>query len=80
MTPHDLGVLFDELADAGAPTRYHLDRPFDLAPPRAAQAPPTGPSPNSPCWSARPPARSPPPGPAPANASRSSRRTTGTTT
>ncbi|MFB7825464.1 AMP-binding protein [Streptomyces hydrogenans] len=32
MTPHDLGVLFDELADAGTPTRYHLDRPFDLAP------------------------------------------------
>ncbi|MFH8727458.1 AMP-binding protein [Streptomyces termitum] len=32
MTPHDPGVLFDELADAGAATRYHLDRPLDLAP------------------------------------------------
>ncbi|WP_030759924.1 class I adenylate-forming enzyme family protein [Streptomyces griseus] len=32
MTPHDLGVLFDDLADAGTPTRFHLDRPFDLAP------------------------------------------------
>ncbi|MFI9122707.1 class I adenylate-forming enzyme family protein [Streptomyces bikiniensis] len=32
MTPHDLGVLFDDLADAGAPTRFHLDRPFDLTP------------------------------------------------
>ncbi|MBD0710644.1 long-chain acyl-CoA synthetase [Streptomyces sp. CBMA291] len=27
-----MGVLFDELADAGTATRYHLDRPFDLAP------------------------------------------------
>ncbi|WP_206325776.1 MULTISPECIES: class I adenylate-forming enzyme family protein [unclassified Streptomyces] len=32
MIPHDLGTLFDELADAGTPTRVHLDRPFDLAP------------------------------------------------
>ncbi|MFC8584362.1 AMP-binding protein [Streptomyces sp. NPDC057217] len=32
MTPHDLGVLFDQLADAGTPTRFHLDRPFDLTP------------------------------------------------
>ncbi|MGW0362730.1 AMP-binding protein [Streptomyces sp. NPDC002990] len=35
MTPDDLGVLFDELADAGTGTRFHLDRPFDLALSRA---------------------------------------------
>ncbi|MFF5506055.1 AMP-binding protein [Streptomyces roseolus] len=32
MTPHDLGTLFDELAESGTATRVHLDRPFDLAP------------------------------------------------
>ncbi|MEU3609760.1 class I adenylate-forming enzyme family protein [Streptomyces sp. NPDC035033] len=38
MTSHDLGVLFDDLADAGTPTRFHLDRPFDLAPGRIGAA------------------------------------------
>ncbi|QEU76868.1 long-chain fatty acid--CoA ligase [Streptomyces nitrosporeus] len=29
-----MGVLFDDLAAAGTATRFHLDRPFDLAPAR----------------------------------------------
>lgn len=31
MKPHDMGVLFDECAERGVRTRFHLDRPFDLA-------------------------------------------------
>ncbi|MFD7711949.1 AMP-binding protein [Streptomyces sp. NPDC059786] len=32
MKPHDMGVLFDQCAERGAATRFHLDRPFDLDP------------------------------------------------
>jgi acyl-coenzyme A synthetase/AMP-(fatty) acid ligase len=30
--PYDMGVLFDECAEAGHATTVHLDRPFDIAP------------------------------------------------
>ncbi|MFL6124670.1 class I adenylate-forming enzyme family protein [Actinophytocola sp.] len=32
MKPRDMGLLLDECAEAGVPTRVHLDRPFDVAP------------------------------------------------
>lgn len=32
MKPHDMGVLFDEVADKDSGTSVHLDRPFDIAP------------------------------------------------
>lgn len=32
MRPHDMGTLFDELADRGSRTVVTLDRPFDIAP------------------------------------------------
>lgn len=32
MRPHDMGTLFDDLADQGGPTLVQLSRPFDIAP------------------------------------------------